>query len=555
MSNIFTHTSNIFGRHFHIACQLPYNWMQFAYIHFFERSFQSLTIVVDNYLLNKRCLSLFLVLIFVQPLQDVLAAEYKESEKPIENIIEEEKDPDESVLMEEPEEAVTKDTVPEEEVIIEEPAVPEEEPPAEEEVIKDEEKGMPKLSPKPEPEAKPKEKPPEKKKKPRKKVERPKGFFKGARIELKSRTVYFDRDTVGGIDQESFATGGSLMFRSGQWKDFFRVHTEVFTSQKLYGDIDRDGAQLLRENQKELTVLGTAYAQFDYKKVRLRLGRQDFSLPYVNRNYSRMIPNTFEAYAMTAKRGKFEGIGGYIDKIKKRDSGSFISMSKAAGVAGDSNEGMAMMGVRFQPNKNLDFGALNFYSFNVFNIFYSEINYTKPLKDKDGLKFSAQFTDQRSVGDELLSKSPFQTQVWSVEGRYGVKDAVFRAAYSATSESGTISSPYGGYPGFISLMKSDFNRAGEQAWMVGLTYNFSRIGLDGLSMNTKYASGYNAEDFSSGAKRTDEQEFDITFDYYPPAGRPLAGFWLRVRGAKRWQDDLESGHDFRVLLNYTFSVK
>jgi len=124
--------------------------MQFAYIHFFERSFQSLNIVVDNYLLNKRCLLLFLVLIFVQPLQGVLAAEYKESEKPIVEIIDEEKDPDESLLMEEPEEAVTKDTVEEEalpeeeeEEVIEEPAIPEEELPLEEEVIQDEEKGMP----------------------------------------------------------------------------------------------------------------------------------------------------------------------------------------------------------------------------------------------------------------------------------------------------------------------------------------------------------------------------------------------------------------------------
>jgi len=523
-----------------------------------------LNTVFYNHLLDKRCLSLFLVLIFVQPLQGVLAAEYKESEKPIEDIIDDEKDPDESVLMEEPEEAVTKDSVEEEvlpeeeeEEVIEEPAVPEKEPPPDEEVIQEKEKEITKPVVKPEPEAKPMEKPekpPEKKKKPKKKVERPKGFIKGARIELKSRTVYFDRTRTGGIDQESFATGGSVMFRSGQWKDFFRVHTEVFTSQKLYGDIDRDGAQLLRDKQKEMTVLGTAYAQFDYKRIRLRLGRQDFNLPYFNRSYSRMIPNTFEAYAVTAKRGKFEAIGGYIDKIKKRDSGSFVSMSKAAGVGGDSNEGTAMIGGRFSPNDNLDFGALNFYTFNVFNIFYSEINYTKPLKDKNAFKLSAQFTDERSVGDELLSTSPFQSQVWSVEGRYGFKDAVLRAAYSATSESGTISSPYGGYPGFISLMKSDFNRAGEQAWMVGLSYNFSRIGLDGLSMITKFASGYNAEDFSSGSTRPDQQEFDITVDYYPPAGRPLAGFWLRVRGAKRWQDGLDDTHDIRVLLNYTYSV-
>lgn len=528
-----------------------------------------MNMVFDNHLLNKRCMSLFLVLIFFQPLQDVLAAEYKESEKPIEEIIEEEKDPEESELMEEPEEAVTKDTVEEEavleeeEVIIEEPAIPEDELPLEEEVIPDEEKGKPKLTPVPEPEVKPeeepKEKPPEKekkpkKKKPEKKVERPKGFIDGSRIELKSRTVYIDRDFADGRIQESFATGGSLMFRSGKWKDFFTVHTEVFTSQKLYGDIDRDGAKLLRDRQKELTVLGTAYAQFDYKQVRLRLGRQDFSLPYVNRNYSRMIPNTFEAYALTAKRGKIEGIGGYVDKMKQRNSGSFVSMSKAAGVTGGSDEGMAMVGGTFKVNDNLNFGMLNFHTFNVINIFYSEINYTKPLKDENGIRISAQFTDQRSVGDELLSSSPFKTQVWSVVGRYGFKGAILRAAYSATSERDTIKNPYGGYPGYISMMKSDFNRAGEQAWMLGLSYNFSQIGLDGLSMITKYASGYNVENNSFGGTRPDQQEFDVTFDYYPPAGRPLAGFWLRLRAAKRWQDGKEDTHDFRALLNYTFSV-
>ena len=91
--------------------------------------------------------------------------------------------------------------------------------------------------------------------------------------------------------------------------------------------------------------------------------------------------------------------------------------------------------------------------------------------------------------------------------------------------------------------------------MVGLTYNFSRIGLDGFSMITKFASGYNAEDFSSGSSRPDQQEFNITFDYYPPAGRPLSGFWLRLRAAKRWQDGQDDTHDIRVLLNYTYSIK
>jgi hypothetical protein len=99
----------------------------------------------------------------MQTMQGALAAEYEEEEKPIKEIIEEEGSDYKSKLMEDPEEAVTKKTVGEE-------ILPEEEP--------------------------------EKKKKPStKKVERPVGFFKGARIELKSRTAYFDRTNPGGIEQ------------------------------------------------------------------------------------------------------------------------------------------------------------------------------------------------------------------------------------------------------------------------------------------------------------------------------------------------------------------
>ena len=471
-----------------------------------------MTVVVDNYLLNKQSLTMFLVLIFIQTMQGALAAEYDVNEKPIKEIIEEEGSDYKSKLMEEPEEAVTKET-------------------AEEEVL---------------PEQEPKKK---------KKVERPAGFFPGARVELKSRTAYFDRTNPGGIDQESFATGGSLMFHSGKWKDFFTVHTEVFTSQKLYGDIDRDGAQLLRDKQKEMTVLGTAYAQLDYKQARLRLGRQEFRMPYINRSDSRMIPHTYEAYAMAINQEKFEAIGGYVDKMKRRNSGSFVSMSKAAGVKGDSNEGMAMLGGRIAINKNTTFGMLNLYTFDVFNIFYSELNYSIPLRENNRLKFSAQFTDQRSVGDELLSTSPFQTQAWGVEGKYVTSDAIMLLAYSSVSERANIRHPYGGYPGYISLMKSFFNRAGEQAWMAELAYDFSKVGLEGVSMITKFASGYNAENVTAGIAIPDQQEFDITFDYYPPAGRMFSGLWFRVRGAKRWQDGLEDTHDIRVFLNYTYAIK
>ena len=344
------------------------------------------------------------------------AAEYDESEKPaVESILEDKKGLEDTSLMEEPKEV--KEAKPEEieeakpeEIEEAKPAEVEEAEPAEVEEAKPEEKPVPgEITPVPEVVTEPE--PVTKKTIPTKEEVKPSGFIHDARLVLKPRSVYLDRKTVDGDDRESFAAGGSLLFISGKWKDTFSVSAEVFTSQKIYGDVDRDGAKLLREGQQGLTVLGNAYGQIDYKDVRVRLGRQEFNLPYVNRNDTRMLPNTFEAVAINLDRKKFDMLVGYINKMKKRDSGAFVSMSEAAGVPGPSDEGTAVLGARYTFSERLVIGALDFYTFDVFNIFYAEANYTLPLSETNRLKLSAQFTDERSVGDELLDASPFQTQV------------------------------------------------------------------------------------------------------------------------------------------------
>jgi hypothetical protein len=104
-------------------------------------------------------------------------------------------------------------------------------------------------------------------------------------------------------------------------------------------------------------------------------------------------------------------------------------------------------------------------------------------------------------------------------------------------------------------MIAAFNRADEDAWLVGASYDFARIGVPGLSSFVNYARG-NTPDRGANAS-PDQWEFDITVDYRLQS-EWLNGLWLRARAAFLDQDDdvLDVGdvRDYRVILNYDLPI-
>jgi len=379
-------------------------------------------------------------------------------------------------------------------------------------------------------------------------------FFSDSHVVLNARSFYFDRSITGDVENVAWALGGSLSYESGLIKDIFSIGTELFTSQKLYGPEDKDGTLLLKPGQEGFTVLGRAYAKLNYQDIiSASFYRQYYNLPYVNKQFSRMVPNTFEGYSVSGDIGLIKYIAGYISKMKERNSDEFISMSNAAGVD-EVDNGLFMLGILFEPHEKFSVGAINYLVEDVINIFYSETNFTHISKRGVGMKLSAQFTDQSSIGDDLLTGSDFSTQVFSSRLVLSYEHTVLGFAFSTTSNDRRIISPYGGYPGYISLMVNDFNRAGEEAFLLGLSYNFGKIGLDWLSFVTLYAYGYDAIDPAIKEDRPDRKEFNITVDFRPKISENR-DLWLRVRYANvdiDGQDD--SVNDFRIILNYYFTA-
>ena len=379
-------------------------------------------------------------------------------------------------------------------------------------------------------------------------------FFSDSYLELNLRSFYFDRSIADDVENVAWVLGGSMTYESGLIRDIFSIGTELFTSQKLYGPEDKGGTLLLKPGQEGFTVLGRAYAKLDYKElISASFYRQYYNLPYVNKQFNRMIPRTFEGYSVSGDLGLIKYIAGYISKMKERNSDKFINMSKAAGVDQVDN-GLFMLGILFEPHEKFSIGAINYFVEDVINIFYSESHITHITKKGVGINLSAQFTDQSSTGDDLLTGSDFSTQVFSSRLAFSYEYTVLRFAFSTTSNDRRIISPYGGYPGYISLMEKDFNRAGEEAFLIGLSYNFGKLGLNWLSFYTNYAYGYDALDPEANESLPDRKEFNITVDFRPNIfeNRDL---WIRIRYANIDNEGLDDSiNDFRVILNYYFTA-
>ena len=99
-----------------------------------------------------------------------------------------------------------------------------------------------------------------------------------------------------------------------------------------------------------------------------------------------------------------------------------------------------------------------------------------------------------------------------------------------------------------------FNRAGEDAWLIGLSYTFSRFGLDGLSAFSNFVDSDTPDNGSAASP--DQQELDITVDYRFP-GELLKGLWIRARAAFVDQDGTGADdiNDYRVILNYSIPLQ
>ena len=365
---------------------------------------------------------------------------------------------------------------------------------------------------------------------------------------LHLRTYYFDQDSTSGVPSTAWALGGWAGLRSPWWGDLLQLKVVGYTSQKLYGPEGKGGTKILTADQDSITVLGEANLSLRLAGQVFSAWRQLINRPFINPNDSRMIPHTFEAYLLSGASGPVSYTGGYVTKVKVRDTDDFRWMSDVAGGTGE-HRGVAMAGVNYKFGKA---GLLRLdeqYSFDVFNSFYTDIHYPMELAQHTTLVLGAQGYPQKSVGDQQIGS--FST--WG----YGLQAALARGPFGAqlywtqTGKGRDTLNPYGVHPSYLNLMQVAFNTAGEKAWGLGGDVDFGTLGAPGLKASAIYASGSDRINFTTGAAIADRNETNVQVAYAFAKGSTLDGLtgalrysWLRQDGAPR------TGEQLRLYFNY-----
>jgi predicted porin len=220
-------------------------------------------------------------------------------------------------------------------------------------------------------------------------------------------------------------------------------------------------------------------------------------------------------------------------------------MALDAGADDGVERGVYVGGANYRAG-DFSIGAIDYYSNDIINIFYTEAKYAPSLSDGLRLQFALQYSDQRSTGDKLLRDGDFAADAWGGKVELGAGGALFSAAYASARGDTDMQSPWGGYPGYTSVQIEDFNRDGEDAWMLRAAYTFPAV--KGLSVYGLWVNGSDPQDPAQYAK----SELDLNLQWTPASG-PLQGLMMRLRYAHVSQDDPASSSldDLRVMVYYT----
>ena len=381
-------------------------------------------------------------------------------------------------------------------------------------------------------------------------------FLRDADVTLHLRTYYFNRTKPDDSVNEALAFGGWIGIKSGWLFDTFAMGATLYGSAPLYAPDDRDGTTLLKPGQEGYYVPGEAWGALRYKDYALLTGyRQLVDQTYINPQDNRMTPNTFQGVTLGGKIDWVKYLVGYLWEIKPRNSDEFISMSEQAGAA-NSNDGAGLVGVQLTPANGLKLDLSNQYGVNTFNTIYGAADYLAPLSETWKSRLGAQFTDQRAVGDALVrnaEKRYWATQHGGIQVQLMYQALTLTTAFSITGAGNNIQAPWGSFPGYLSMIDQDFNRANEKAWLIGAAYDFSKVLTEGLSAYMKFAWGTDAINPTTRRDAPNQAEYDFNVDYRPPwiSPTPLRGLWFRARAAVLDQQNAATtGYQFRIIINW-----
>jgi hypothetical protein len=370
---------------------------------------------------------------------------------------------------------------------------------------------------------------------------------KGIRIPFKAklRSYYLFQDLETN-NREAWAFGGSLHWNPSIISEHITGRVTLATSQKLYGQLDRDGTMLLKPGQEGFTVLQEYALKFKKNKFILNIGAREMNSPILNTADVRMLPATHRGMDINYlfKEDSYISFG-VIDKIKWINSDRFVDLYEFAGF--DRKELVWGSANRYKTD-NMAFGLYYLNAKDYYHGFYTEY-YREFSLNNNPMKLGFQYMHEKDIGDGIGGDFNFNMMGTKLDFSInGIKSFI---GYTNVLSEDKAQEIWSIMPYYNMMIFNFFNRPKEQSVKLGFILELTEV------LNVYPNMGFGFTPNSGDVASPNQQEYNLTIDY-----TFLNDFNLKVRGAFVHQNSTRNLNldgknilDFRVILNYNWSNK
>ena len=391
------------------------------------------------------------------------------------------------------------------------------------------------------------------------------GFVEGASATLSNRTVYFNRDfrtnatdDDGNIlgKRDETATGFLLNFQSGFTQGPIGFGADVLAMQgiKLDSGRGRSGTGLL-----ELDDDGSAKDEYSEIRGAVKVAILDDTVvrygvhlpenPVAYYDDARLLPNHYQGYSITNSSidGLFVEAGRLTDRSEMNDS------SETDGALRE-DENLTYAGGTYSFNDNLSVSLYGAEAEDFYDCYFVGADWTLPLSEGTSLSTSLAYYDtsdeDSTDGDEV------DNQAASLSVTLNTGYHAFGVAYQQMRGDAGYYYTDGDIYLANSIQYLDFNAKDEKSYQARYDYDFTGMGIPGLSFMTRYITSSSIDTDYVGIDRDSRWERNTELRYTVQNGF-LEGLNVRWRNATIRQDTNLDGGDVdenRLIVGYTWTL-
>lgn len=390
------------------------------------------------------------------------------------------------------------------------------------------------------------------------------GFIEDSKASLQTSNYYFNRDFRDGAGQnkrEEWAQGFILDLRSGytQGTVGFGLDTLAMLGLKLDSSPDRTGSGLLptHDDGRAADEFGRVAltAKVRVSGTELKYGTLIPKLPTLQANTGRILPQTFDGGLLTSK--DIDGLtltGARFERMTDRDSTNAVglTLNNKNRRFRSTADGDALLigGADYALGKQTVLSYQYAELEEVYSQHFLGLTHTLPLgpgKLKSDLRYMLSDDAGAARGGRIDSGALSGLFTYSLGGHaFGLGLQKMNGSTSMPFVNGT--DPY--LANYIQI--NDFAEPGERSWQVRYDYDFSAIGVPGLTFMSRYVRGDQADAATAaGGGQEWERNTDVGYVFQTGALKNVGVKW---RNAAYRSSFARGADENRLIVSYTLPI-